>query len=315
MRLMAVLAQFCARHGKGGASGVQRSQSRFDRLLMQGRNLAFAQIGDPNGRPVLFVHGLIDGCSAPLFNESRLKDRNIRLILPARPGYGATDPVGTKEKTMARQFADDVRKLLEHLRIERCPVLGHFGGALYAYAAAASNPDRITAVVNVAGTVPITSVGQISAFGRRQRIIAYSCRFAPAIARLILRSGVALLDNGGHQAFMNALYENSAVDRILALRPDIFPFLADGYDFSAFQGHSAFEADAIVTISDWSDLVDGVKVPIRLIHGRHDPAMPISLVADFAARRAGVDLHVNVDAGQLVFFSHPEMVLDALEQV
>jgi pimeloyl-ACP methyl ester carboxylesterase len=313
MRLLAVLAQFCARHGNRNGSGWQNSESRFARLSVRERSLAFAQFGDTKGRPVLFVHGMIDGCSAPLFNESRLKDRNIRLIVPARPGYGASDPATSAE--IAGFFAEDMRLLLDHLGVEHCTILGHFGGALYAYAVAGTNAERVRAVINVAGTVPITSLAQVAAFGPRQRIIAYTSRFAPAISRLILRAGVALLDSGGHRAFMSALYEKSVLDRAVAERADVYPFLADGYHFSAAQGHGAFEADAVRTISDWSELVNKVSVPVRLVHGRHDPAMPISLVREFAARRGNVELCEIGDAGQLVFFSHPDRVFDILEDV
>lgn len=314
IRMTAALAQFDMTRDSRRMSHGRRMGALFDGFTVHGRNLAYTRIGASEGRPVLFVHGLIDGCSAPLFNQERLKRRNICLVVPTRPGYGGSDPASGGGQAMADLFAADMRALLDHLDIERCPVLGHFGGALYAYAAAGGNPDRIGAVVNVAGTAPITSVAQISAFGPRQRIIAYTSRFAPAVSRLILRAGVALLDKGGHRAFMTALYENSPVDHAVTSRADVFPLLADGYDFSAAQGFSAFEADAIETTRDWSHLVDRVSVPVRLVHGRQDPAMPVSLVRAFAAPRGNIALREIDDAGQLAFFSHPDRVLDILEE-
>ena len=56
-----------------------------------------------------------------------------------------------------------------------------------------------------------------------------------------------------------------------------------------------------------------VSQPVTLLHGPHDPAVPVWSVRDFAGRYANIALHEVEDAGQLIFFARPELVLDRLE--
>ncbi len=313
IRMTAALAQLDISRDERRAAATISNADRFETLSIDGRKLAFARIGASDGRPILFLHGMIDGCSAPLFNRRLLEERDLCAMVPARPGYGPSDPYSPGDDPAGR-LADDLEKLLDHLGIERCAVVGHFGGALYAYAFAQRHAKRVSAVVNISGTVPITSAAQIAAFGPRQRIIAYTSRVVPRVSKLILRAGVALLDKGGHEAFMKALYERSAVDYEFARKRHVLPYLADGYDFSAAQGYAAFQADAMATISDWSTLVKAVRAPVTLIHGAHDPATPISLVRDLADQVDGIELVELPALGQLHFYAEPEATLEAIDQ-
>lgn len=314
IRMTAALAQFdMGGDGRLMARG-RRASALFDVLPRGSRKLAFTRIGAPDGRPVLFIHGMLDGYAAPLFNREALAAHNISLIVPARPGFGGSDPDGDVECAPER-FAADAEALLDHLGIQRCPVLGHLSGALYAYAVAARLGPRISHILNVSGTVPVTSGAQISALAPRQRIVAYTTKYAPRFSRLILRAAVALIDSGGHHAFMKALYENAVADWPVAQRADVFPHLSDGYDFMVAQGYKAFEIDARLLMQDWSQYVGPVAQPVTLLHGPHDPAVPIWSVRDFAARYPNIAFREVEGVGQLIFFARPALVIEALEAV
>ena len=312
IRMTAALAQFdMGGDGRIMARG-RRASALFDVLRRGSRKLVYTRIGAPQGRLVLFVHGMLDGYAAPLFNREVLAARNINLIVPARPGFGGSDHDGEAEGAPER-FAADAEALLDHLGIARCPVLGHLSGALYAYAIAARVGPRITHILNVSGTVPVTSSAQISALAPRQRIVAYTTKYAPRFSRLILRAAVALIDSGGHHAFMKALYESAVADWPVAQRADVLPHLSDGYDFMVAQGYKAFEIDARLLMQDWSRHVAPVAQPVTLLHGPHDPAVPVWSVREFAGRYPNIDLCEVEGAGRLIFFARPDLVLDALE--
>jgi pimeloyl-ACP methyl ester carboxylesterase/DNA-binding CsgD family transcriptional regulator len=278
-----------------------------------GRRLDIVSAGPEHGRPVLFIHGMLDGHGMTDASRAELEKRAIRLIAPVRPRFGFSDPDGKPEGAPER-FAEDVRAVLDHYGVDRCPVIGHMAGSLYAFAVAAALGPRITGIVNVSGGVPIVSHEQFSVMTPRQRIVAYTARYTPALLPLILRAGIALLDSGGEHAFMKALYEGAPIDYRIATRPEVFAALTDGYRFTVRQGHAAFEVDSWQVTRDWSHHVAKSRQPVALVHGRHDPVVRIATVRDFAGRTgARAQLVELAEEGQLLFYSRPQAVFDALE--
>src|SRR5581483_2478158 len=62
-------------------------------VLPDGRALAWSDSGDPDGLPVIQMHGL--SCSRHLRHpdDALLREASIRLIIPERPGTGDSDPM------------------------------------------------------------------------------------------------------------------------------------------------------------------------------------------------------------------------------
>ena len=123
----------------------------MDFTLPDGRVLGWAEYGDPDGPPVVFLHG------TPGSRISRPDDTalaGVRLITVDRPGYGRSTPV--RQPTLLG-VADDVGALMSSLRIERFGLIGFSGGAPYAVACGARFPHRLTGVVPQASPAPIES--------------------------------------------------------------------------------------------------------------------------------------------------------------
>ena len=71
-----------------------RADSRTPtRLLMlaDGRRLACAEYGDPDGLPVLALHGTPGSRLMFALADAAARSRGMRLIAPERPGYGLSD--------------------------------------------------------------------------------------------------------------------------------------------------------------------------------------------------------------------------------
>lgn len=286
--------------------------SRSSLMLGRGRVLDVVAIGPDTGRPVLFIHGMLDGHSVTGSTCAALERRRIRLICPVRPNFGTSSPDGEAEGAPDR-FAVDLAAVMDHFGIESCPVIGHMAGSVYAFAAAANLGRRVSHVVNIAGGVPILSTAQFATMPARQRIIAHTAYYTPRLLPLVLRAGIALLDSGGDQAFMNALYRTAPLDRRIAATPEVFALLREGYRFTVAQGHRAFETDAFQVVRDWSAHVERSSQPVLLLHGAHDPVVHISTVRDFATRLGDRARLVEwPDQGQLLFYSAAEAVLEAV---
>jgi len=118
--------------------------------LADGRALCFDDVGDPDGAPVLLVHGTPDSRRARHPDDGVTAAAGVRLIAVDRPGSGGSTPHA--EGTVG-SFADDAAALAAHLGIVRWAVLGWSAGAIYALAVAARHPG-LTSVVGITAGLP-----------------------------------------------------------------------------------------------------------------------------------------------------------------
>lgn len=147
--------------------------------LPDGRDLGYAEAGDPDGEPGLVFHGW-PNCRtfAAAFDEVG-RERGLRVIAPERPGFGVSDPDPDRGLT---DWPADVTALLDHLGIETAPVLGISGGGPYALACAARVPERTPRVAVGCGVGPVEAV---SPAARGPFTLA---RYAPGVIRAYLRA-------------------------------------------------------------------------------------------------------------------------------
>ncbi len=128
-------------------------------ILRDGRALAFREWGEPNGRPVLFFHGMPVSrhfCpdKYPRVTQ-RTTDLSVRVITVDRPGYsGSTSKPG---RTLL-DWPEDVVQLLYHLRIETLPIAGHSAGGAFVMACAIAMPQRITRIGLISSSAPTEEV-------------------------------------------------------------------------------------------------------------------------------------------------------------
>lgn len=294
---------------------VQRGQT-FRFRQHDGRMVSYHRFGAENGRPFVLLHGMLDGCDLTDNVNALLKKHGITIYAPERPSFGSAAGSEGKPKTAPERMAQDIENLLDHLKIEHAGLIGHMAGSVYAFAAAGHLGPRATAVVSIAGGVPLVSNDQIASMSPRQRLVAYTARYTPKLLPFVLRAGIRQLDFGGEQNFMRALYEGSPADLETIVDGETAGVIASGYHFSIAQGHRAFEIDSYQVVRDWSAFVEASDVPIVLIHGARDPVVSLSSVEEFAERLGPrAQLILDKNAGQLVLYKNPEMVVEALVEL
>ena len=108
--------------------------------LNDGRSLAYAEWGDPDGRPVVLFSGTPS--SRLLCPDADATEAlGVRLITVDRPGYGRPDP---DPKHSLLTWADDYAALHRLLGLPPCPVVGWSGGGPHALACAVRAPALVT---------------------------------------------------------------------------------------------------------------------------------------------------------------------------
>jgi len=124
--------------------GLKRSVA-----LPDGVRLAYVEVGDPKGPPVVLIHGYTDNARdwVPLLPYLSAKRR---LILVDLRGHGASSK---PECCYTRyDFAYDIKLLLDALGIARADIIGHSLGSMIAQVFAESWPERTAHVVLISST-------------------------------------------------------------------------------------------------------------------------------------------------------------------
>lgn len=146
--------------------------------LPDGRELGYAETGDPDGVPVLAFHGVPSGRLGAAVFDAAAREAGVRIIAPERPGVGVSDPLPGRELA---DWPTDAAALLDALDIDAAPVFGISGGGPYALACGALAPERFPRVAVCCG------VGPMAAIGRSERLAFRAARYAPRVVGAYLR--------------------------------------------------------------------------------------------------------------------------------
>jgi proline iminopeptidase len=106
--------------------------------------------GNPDGKPVVFLHGGPGAGTSPL--QRRFFDPDVyRIVLFDQRGCGRSTPhVATRDPdghNTTWHLVGDMEALREHLGIERWQLFGGSWGATLALAYAETHPDRVTEII------------------------------------------------------------------------------------------------------------------------------------------------------------------------
>jgi pimeloyl-ACP methyl ester carboxylesterase len=123
--------------------------------LKDGRNLGYAEYGNPEGKPVFYFHGWLGGRLELYTNVIYKKKINCRLIALDRPGIGLSD---YKENREILDWADDITELADYLGIDKFHILGMSGGGPYVAACAYKIPDRLLSAGILGGMGPYKDI-------------------------------------------------------------------------------------------------------------------------------------------------------------
>lgn len=104
------------------------------------------QSGNPDGKPVVFVHGGPGGGTDPK-QRHFFDPRRYRIILFDQRGCGRSTPHACLEDNTTWHLVEDMEMLREHLEIERWQVFGGSWGSTLSLAYAQRHPERVTELV------------------------------------------------------------------------------------------------------------------------------------------------------------------------
>ena len=276
--------------------------------LRDGRRLAYAEYGDPAGKPVMYFHGWpVSHLGAQKYGPLA-KKLGIRIIAPDRPGFGLSDY--QKDRTLL-DWPDDVVALADFLKIKKFVAMGVSGGGPYAAACGYKIPDRITKLGIVVGLGPLVNKHSLDGMMWMSKVgwanygkHASVRRFAALLQFLNARYGFGL---GLHRFLFGA-----KADRKVYQDASIRKNMRDNFREAFWQGYLGPELDLKLYTTDWGFHVRDIKAKTFLWYGQEDRNVSINMANYYAKRIRGSKLTVYPGEGHFLSLLHMGEILRTL---
>jgi pimeloyl-ACP methyl ester carboxylesterase len=296
--------------GQQGTQGLASNEELV--RLPDGRRVAIASHGDPQGRPLFLFHGTPGSRLGLHYVDGPAKERGVRVVCPDRPGVGRSDP--HPERTIPG-YADDVSALADALGFEQFAVLGYSGGAPYALACGARLPERVSAVGIAAGAGPHDRPGSREGCSKSDLMLldlslrrpflarltmfgwAKVARFAPSVALKSLAEDASEPDS----RFLEAELQERGAAEVMSLFAEVFR-----------QGGGGVVLEYKLYGQPWGFSLEEVSVPVHLWHGEEDLVVPMHHAEDLAARLPDAKSHTLEGTGHFSIQQHYGTMLDTL---
>jgi proline iminopeptidase len=111
-----------------------------------GHEIYYEQCGNPNGQPVVIVHGGPGGGCNPTMRRVHDPER-YHIVLFDQRGCGRSTPYAELTNNTTWHLVADMERLREHLGIQRWQLFGGSWGSTLSIAYAETHPHRVTAMI------------------------------------------------------------------------------------------------------------------------------------------------------------------------
>lgn len=265
--------------------------------LRDGRQLGYADVGDPDGTPLVVFHGFPNSRVFGVVFDAIGREQGVRILAPDRPGFGVSDPDPDRRLL---DWPTDLADFLDGLGLDSSPVLGVSGGGPYAAASAALLPER----VDHAGIA--SGLGPMAAVGVRDRLWYYTARGAGPLTKLLLWAAgrQALVDR---DAFLQSLAESRS-DADAAHWTGTVGKVTHASMIEARRHHglAPLVTETALFGRPWGVDLSAIEVPVTLWYGGADTVVPPAMGRYLADRIPTATEHYGPDLGHLSAFVENE---------
>ncbi|MFE0730860.1 alpha/beta fold hydrolase [Streptomyces antibioticus] len=249
-------------------------------LEVDGAALTYDDKGprDGGGVPLVFVHGWTANRhrwdhQLAHFAEKR---RVVRFDLR---GHGESGGAGVK--TVA-ELANDLIALLDHLKIERCVLIGHSMGGMISQTVALTHPERVERMILVNSIARMT-------FSRGRGLLMAASTLVPY--KLFVATNIQRAFAPGHPRDEVRAYIKSSADTPREVVMTLYGAMR------------AF---------DVLDRVGEIRTPTLMIHGYHDVQLPVSQMLRMAKAYPDATVRI-IDAGHELPVEKPAELTAAID--
>lgn len=280
--------------------------------LHDGRVMAFADYGPPDGRPVLWCHGGPGSRMEPQPLAGDAVRAGFRIIGVDRPGYGGTPPLPGRS---IASWVPDAVALADHLALTRFTTVGCSTGGAYALALAALEPDRVEACVACCALTDMRwpeGRATMTGPGAAGRLIA-GIWDAPDRATALERTTEVLGSDGAGLFAQTPETPFPPADIAFLSAPENVAGFAETMTEMFRYGVAGFTDDRLADGVGWESFdVGRVVCPTVVLHGGADPLVVPAQARHTAGLVPGADLHIVPELGHFSITTQVVPVLAGL---
>lgn len=266
-----------------------------------GRTLGVAQWGDPDGFPVISLHGTPGSRFARPALEGAVRDLGVRVVTYDRPGYG----VSTRHP--GRRVVDcvaDITAITEALGIERFAVTGGSGGGPHALAVAARLPERVLRARCVVGIAPRDAQGLDFFAGMdamNVREFGWAEQGEEVLHRELAREATADLERmtADPSKLLSDDWQLDEADRAVMADERAQLVMGEMMREAYRNGVWGWVDDDIAFTRPWGFDPAEIRVPVEVRYGAKDVLVPASHGAWLAEHVPNAEVTVLSEAGHL----------------
>lgn len=268
----------------------------------------FEESGNPEGKPVLMVHGGPGGGSNPTMRRYH-DPGTYRIILFDQRGCGQSTPHASLEDNTTWHLVSDMEALRQHLGIARWQLCGGSWGSTLSLAYAQSHPDRVTELI-LRG-IFLLRRKEIAWFYQEGCSWLFPDAFEDYLAPIppdersdMVAAYYRRLTGGNEAAQLEAARAWSAWEgTTLSIVQDaerVAKFRQDRYALAFARIEAHYFVNGGFLASD-DQLLQGVSkirtIPAILVHGRYDVVTPLRNAWDLKTAWPEAQLRIVPDAG------------------
>ncbi len=244
--------------------------------LKDGRNLGYADLGNPEAKPLFHFHGFPGSRLEAAIFADRVVQNNIRLIGIDRPGMGLSD--FKKDRTIL-DWPDDVVELANALGIGKFAIEGISGGGPYAAACAYKIPDRLTTCGIISGLGPIDL--EVEEEMKSIRRLSFVIRRMPWLFKLIIffqSRGLKDLEKA-ERKMRKTIKKFPKPDRKVMEDPNLLPLFIKESAEAFRQGNKGAIYEGKLYAKHWGFSLEKIspKLKVYLWHGEVDEVVPVAM--------------------------------------
>jgi len=270
-----------------------------------GRKLGYAEFGDPDGAPVIALHGTPGSRLMFALADQAARERGLCIIAPERPGYGLSD---AKDFASLQDASADIAGLADFLDLKDFALLGVSGGGPFAVAAAALVPDRVKLLALISPVGPIAEVAdRISAWHRHLFTELALSQFACGSFFWGLK---ALLAVAPDVAYAGLKHHASDADRALLEQGEVRASLYEAIREGLHHGVDGAVQDLQLYCRPWGLDLGAIDVASIVWQGSDDTIVPAEAAYYLARTLPQCSLDVLQGAGHYWVFGQFGLVLD-----
>ncbi|MFW6691933.1 alpha/beta fold hydrolase [Streptomyces sp. MAR4 CNX-425] len=264
-----------------------------------GRLRVYDTGGGDDRLPVFWHHGTPNVGTPPGPLLPAAERLGLRWVSYDRPGYGGSTPLPGRDMASAAALAV---RVADELGIGRFAAVGHSSGGAHALACGALAPERVTAVVSVAGPAPFGAPG-LDWFAGMAAGVAGSLR-AAAAGRAAKEEYEA---TAAYDPEMFTPADHAALEGAWSWFDDVVqPALASG--------PGGLIDDDLANVAPWGFDPSAVTVPALLLHGVRDRVIPYAHGEWLARRCPRAELWTRPEDGHISVLGSAVAALEWLRE-